>query len=60
MQKLKPFLFRLTPQTDRLLEVEYLRLKRKKSKSAILNEMILATLIGGKKHDNVKSTQTTT
>ena len=60
MQKLKPFLFRLTPQTDRLLEIEYLRLKRKKSKSLILNEMILATLIGGKKHDNSQSTQTPT
>lgn len=45
MQKLKPFLFRLTPLSDKLLEKEYLRLKRKKSKSLIINEMIVAALI---------------
>ena len=60
MEKSRPFLFRLTPIADKLLEVEYLRLKRKKSKSAIINEMILTTLIGGKKHDNAKSAQTPT
>ena len=41
MTNIKPFLFRLTPEADKLLEKEYLRLKRKKSKSAIINELIL-------------------
>ena len=40
MPDVKPFLFRLTPENDKLLEKEYLRLKRKKSKSAIINELI--------------------
>ena len=40
MSDVKPFLFRLTPENDKLLEKEYLRLKRKKSKSAIINELI--------------------
>ena len=52
MQKLKPFLFRLTPLSDKLLEKEYLRLKRKKSKSLIINEMIVAALMGGKANEN--------
>ena len=46
MSDVKPFLFRLTPESDKLLEKEYLRLKRKKSKSAIINELIL--LLGNK------------
>ena len=46
MSDVKPFLFRLTPENDKLLEKEYLRLKRKKSKSAIINELI--SLLGNK------------
>ena len=46
MDNVKPFLFRLTPENDKLLEKEYLRLKRKKSKSAIINELI--ALLGNK------------
>ena len=46
MSDVKPFLFRLTPENDKLLEKEYLRLKRKKSKSAIINELI--GLLGNK------------
>ena len=39
--------------SDKLLEKEYLRLKRKKSKSLIINEMIVAALMGGKANENI-------
>jgi hypothetical protein len=41
MEKQRPFLFRLTPEADALLEKVYLKLKRKKSKSLIINELIM-------------------
>ncbi len=45
MEKQRPFLFRLTPEADALLEKVYLKLKRKKSKSLIINELIMTLKI---------------
>jgi len=42
VKPLKPFLFRLTSEADKILEEAYLKLKRKKSKSLLLNELILS------------------
>ena len=41
MEKQHRFVFTLTPQADELLEELYLKLKRKKPKSVLLNEMIV-------------------